>query len=516
MGENNREMDPGRDQEKGLERNREKGLERDQEKKLEYRLSPLWDGSRICGMDVKIMAEDPESKAGEELFKITENLIRYPFTCPKEEIKAVDGQGEIPLHFEKEEEFLICRQRAEAARDTKGDVIVSYRCQFAEALGNPPYDMGYEGSGANGAGTAFLPEFPKSSYEIKVCWDMSAVPEGFTAVSTWGDGDFTIRDASSSLLYSYYYIGSVCRVENENFGFYWYENPNFDGQAIGSWTLCLYEKMAGFFGDEGKSFRVFLRGNYAGQMNGMALPRAFILLYERDKKYGIEDFGGLPDGLLEAYDRDDYKWKNNMLTTLPHEMVHVWTTVPDEPFGNMTWFVEGTAEYYGLLLPYRFGLMSREDALTTLNLRALRYYENPFVQSDDYEPMQRAFGDEELMRVHYGRGFFYLTAVDRDIRLATGGKKCLDDLVLGLLAEYNSEEKMTNELWNQRLSELLGYDSRPAYEAMRRGKTFIPDGTFLGNDIVTRAEQGMTRREHRPCTVFRFEGGIVQGRMKND
>ena len=475
-------------------------------RELEYRLTPLWDGRKIPGMQVNIREDAPEIKKGGKLFTILENLIRYPFTCPREEIVVEDEKGEVPVMFEQEEKFLTRSQAAYVLRDTKGSVVLSYTCHFHEATGNPPYDMGYEGSGANGTGTAFLPEFTADRYRIRLLWDMSKLPEGWEAVTTYGEGGIDIEEASSALLYCYYYIGKICREEKENFGFYWYENPLFDGEAIGKWTMGLYEKMAGFFGDEGKTFRIFMRGNDRGQMNGMALPRSFILLYERDKKYGIDDFAGLPEGLLEEYDRDNYSWHNHMLTTLPHEMVHVWTTVPDEPFGNMTWFVEGTAEYYGLLLPYRFGLMSVKDALTVLNLRALRYYENPFADSDDYEPMQRAFGDSELMRVHYGRGFFYLTAVNRDIRRASENKLCLDDLVMKILECRKSGIEVTNELWNRELSAMLGCDSRPAYEDMRRGRLFVPDGTFLGDNIKVKETEGKTRREHRTCTVFQFAG----------
>lgn len=473
-------------------------------RKLEYRLTPLWDSQRIPGMQVKIREEKPEVKKGGKLFTILENLIRYPFTCPKEEIAVSDESGELPVRFELEENFLTRCQAAYVLRDTEGSIELSYTCHFDEATGNPPYDMGYEGSGANGAGTAFLPDFTAEKYRIELIWDMSGLPQGWEAVTTFGEGGINVEEPSSALLYCYYYIGRICKEEKGNFGFYWYENPLFDGTAIGKWTMGLYERMARFFGDEGKTFRIFMRGNDRGQMNGMALPRSFILLYERDKKYGIEDFGGLPEGLLEEYDREDYNWHNHMLTTLPHEMVHVWTTVPDEPFGNMTWFVEGTAEYYGLLLPYRFGLMSRKDALTVLNLRALRYYENPFVDSNDYEPMQRAFGDSELMRVHYGRGFFYLTSVDRDIRRATENKMCLDDLVIKILEYQKSGKEVTNELWNRELSAMLGEDSRPAYENMRKGHLFVPDGTFLEKDIAVKESEGETRREHRKCTVFQF------------
>ena len=56
--------------------------------------------------------------------------------------------------------------------------------------------------------------------------------------------------------------------------------------------------------------------------------------------------------------------------------MHNWVTLLDEPFGTCTWYVEGMAEFYCLVLPWRFGLASREELLEQLNDRAEQYYEN--------------------------------------------------------------------------------------------------------------------------------------------
>ena len=46
-------------------------------RELEYRLTPLWDGRKIPGMQVNIREDAPEIKKGGKLFTILENLIRY-------------------------------------------------------------------------------------------------------------------------------------------------------------------------------------------------------------------------------------------------------------------------------------------------------------------------------------------------------------------------------------------------------------------------------------------------------
>ena len=48
-------------------------------------------------------------------------------------------------------------------------------------------------------------------------------------------------------------------------------------------------------------------------------------------------------------------------TILAHEMVHNWPQLNDNPYGVTTWYSEGTAEYYSVLLPLRLGLMTDDE-----------------------------------------------------------------------------------------------------------------------------------------------------------
>lgn len=42
-------------------------------------------------------------------------------------------------------------------------------------------------------------------------------------------------------------------------------------------------------------------------------------------------------------------------------MVHNWPQLNDNPYGVTTWYSEGTAEYYSVLLPLRLGLMTDDE-----------------------------------------------------------------------------------------------------------------------------------------------------------
>ena len=66
--------------------------------------------------------------------------------------------------------------------------------------------------------------------------------------------------------------------------------------------------------------------------------------------------------------------KQNLLA---HEMVHNWPHLNDNPYGVTTWYAEGTAEYYSIMIPLRNGLITAAEALAEIQKRTDAYYTNP-------------------------------------------------------------------------------------------------------------------------------------------
>ena len=120
---------------------------------------------------------------------------------------------------------------------------------------------------------------------------------------------------------------------------------------------------------------------------------------------------------------------------LAHEMVHNWPQLNDNPYGVTTWYSEGTAEYYSVLLPLRLGLMTDDEAILELQKRTDAYYSNPTRVLGDEEAAAICWKDRRAQRLVYGRGMIFVINIDIMIRKATNGAHSIDDVVLDIFAE---------------------------------------------------------------------------------
>ena len=202
----------------------------------------------------------------------------------------------------------------------------------------------------------------------------------------------------------------------------------------------LFDYMSGFFHDDGGSYRVFMRKTQSNG-GGTALTRSFMFGYSESKPPTAESLEGL----------------------IAHEMVHNWPALSGD-HADTSWYAEGAAEYYSVLLSYRAGLSTPDEFLKRANERASGYYLNPLQNLSNraadaiyWKPTSRAG------HVPYGRGFMYLAAVDAEIRAHTHNKRSLDDIVLKLLertraaeASSGKEQGPTVADWQELIGKELG------------------------------------------------------------
>src|SRR3546814_4789857 len=81
-----------------------------------------------------------------------------------------------------------------AGRDVRGDVRVRYRTVIDNSVGGILSSIPYvDGPGVSGIGSMLLaiPQFT-GDYRIVVRWDLSGLPAGARAATTYADGDFTL------------------------------------------------------------------------------------------------------------------------------------------------------------------------------------------------------------------------------------------------------------------------------------------------------------------------------------
>ena len=441
---------------------------------LKVTLKPEQNEKKITHMDVNYQIDGLELNKNDNLGYIYPVLASIPMCEFSEEgLQAHDEQGELPL-LTTEEVFEYGKARTwKTTRQSKGKISVTYRVYprvLPENYSSSPYfDLRSEQGGMNGAGVPFIVRLPERTYVIHLHWDLSSMPAGTRGIWCKGEGDVCLTGTPELLAFSYYAVGAVKTWKpplNDNFEFHWIAEPNFDIDAVAGRIFSLYEYFSVFFEDSKAPFKIFARRDpFKKSGGGTALADSFMFGYSAEVI-------PTPDG---------------MQTLMAHEMVHNWPHLDGE-LVDSTWYAEGTAEYYSMVLPYRAGLSSVEKVMEDLQKKAgERYYANPFRTISNQEAVEMSWKDRRTQVIPYGRGLVYILSVNHEIRQVSEGKRCVDDIVLQLLRiEREEGRKPTVEDWLELASRELGRDARPDYEAMSRGELILPDDNWFGGVFTVR------------------------------
>ncbi len=190
-------------------------------------------------------------------------------------------------------------------------------------------------------------------------------------------------------------------------------------------------------------YRVFLRSHPHRGANASAHPASFVMAVNP------------ADPLDEA----------SLYETVAHELVHEWLQL-DGPPEDVTWFVEGAADYYSLVLPLRAGLLGEEDFLRAVNTEARECYANPRRTLTLARAQQLFFTDFFAHRLPYARGMFYLADLDGRLRGATAGRQGVDDVVREVVRTRRAGHRVGVEQWCARVQEVLSEPERPVLQSL--------------------------------------------------
>lgn len=456
-------------------------------KKLDIILTPKLLENKFNKVFVSINLVNLNLKEND--FICNRNLITVgiPFLELSKEFYFEDDLGEITVSKIEEDLQHIKSEKFLTTRDTVGNIKIEYEVILKEVGKNPIFDLGFEDLGMNGSGMTFLPYFAENEYGINLSWNRENLPDNYRTLWSYGENDVKIIGDETTLCETFYYSGDVKSVQKGNCGFHWFEHEGFDGYDIGNFVMELFVKIAEFFKDKGEPYQVF----------GRKLPEN---LTGRNKKGGT----ALKRSFGFVYAKENPPSSNEMKFLFPHEMVHNWARLDDGEFGTCTWYVEGTAEFYSIVLADRFKIISKENLVEQLNKRAKDYYENPRNDISNMEAGRRLFKDSEATLVPYGRGFFYLLNVDEQIRLATNNEKSLDDIVLSILDKTNNGEICGNSTWLSEVKRISGLDISKEFEEMQNGKIFLPKLSCFNTNVEFFETNGTKRETDEPCILYQF------------
>lgn len=415
-------------------------------------LTPMMSGNTVSSMEVAYLLEGLQVKAGEELCQAQLKAVSIP-GCPPENVEARDDNGVLRLTVTQSDPYPYELQHYAVERDTVGAVHIGYtvypRPLLPEDKCGPYFDLRAEEGGASSAGMSFLVDVKGCKGDISLKW---VLPEGCSGVCTLGEGDVQYEGALQTLRQSYFAFGHVKRLNEGDFGFYWLTEPTFDVEAIAAYTKSLFGKMRVFFRDDQTLYRIFMRKDPYKNSGGTALHRSYMFGWNDTQPVSVAD-------------------KQNVLA---HEMVHNWPHLNDHPYGTTSWYSEGTAEFYCVMLPYRMGLIDKETVLKEVQRRTDDYYTNPTRHMENIEAAKICWVDRRAQRLPYGRGFFFLANTDVKIRQATGGKYCIDDVVLAIQEKDRAGVTLGNQVFLDTVKEFSGLDVTEDWEVMRTGGHIVP------------------------------------------
>ena len=434
-------------------------------------LKPHSNGGEVDYVDVSMAIEHPNVAAGATLLRMPLVVASIPTArYDGDAIQARDASGTLPLTQQDAPptSFLSNRDWL-PTRATSGDVTLHYhappRVVTASTRGGPLFDLRDEAGGVQGAGWTFL-AVPVNTepYRIQLHWDLSDMPAGSRGISSLGESDVSVVAPAERLMSTFYFAGAVHSYPPQptgNFAMYWLSEPPFDVVASATMIKKLFGYMSKFFNDDGGAYRVFLRKTPVNG-GGTALTRSFMFGYGASKPPTVESLEGL----------------------IAHEMVHNWPQLSGD-HADTSWYTEGTAEYYSVVLSYRAGLITPDEFLKGVNEHASGYYLNSLQNLTNRGADAIYWKDSRAGHVPYGRGFMYLAAVDAQIRARSGHKRSLDDVVLQLLertraAERGGGKEPTVADWEALIGKELGSRGTRGYEDMVAGKELTPPANAFG------------------------------------
>ena len=328
------------------------------------------------------------------------------------EVRARDASGDLPLVATVEEEDGESWRRWRVGRRTSGSLTVSYLAvpsEDAASPGAPPIDLRREGEAGSGALKSFvaLPPGPSDLAFVLRC-DLAP---GRTAAASSGEGADLANGVRGTgltelddVFLAYGDVGEQHHRDG-NVSVWWLTPPPLEVEAFVERLGATYDVLVDTFAVPAAPYRVFLRSGEHRGITASAHPASFVV----------------------AVHHEDPPSPAMLHETIAHELVHEWVHL-DGLAAEVTWFVEGAADYYSLVVPHRHGLIDDDALARAVKLAARECWASP-LRGSSLAAARQSPSDLWARRLPYGRGLFYLADLDARLRAATSGRTSVDDVV---------------------------------------------------------------------------------------
>ena len=411
------------------------------------------------------------------------------------EVVALDAGGPLELAMTEDRSDATGFQqfrRFAARRNSAGSIEVRYTAAVpppgSPRRSGPPFDLRSEAGGFSGAGYGFLIlPIDEREYDLDLDWDLADMAAGARGVSSLGPGHVRTTGKPERLDGSYVMAGPLGRYPEDAgtkpFNAWWLGSPPFDVARLMAWTERAHAALQTFFRDSNAPpFMMFARAGSIRAAGGAALENSFMI-----------GLGTEPQS------------ESSMHFLLAHEMAHHWIGVLEGRPGATSWYSEGLAEYYKLMLPLRGGLIDPDAFVEELDRSTSRYYTNPRQTIPNDSVAAGFWSDSNVRLVPYQRGLMYFADLDAKLRVASAGQRSLDDVLLAFLDSGRHGVALTAESWTAAVTAELGPRAKTDLDAMFGGAVIVPPPGAFGPCFTRRARR-----------MRRFELGFAEPSFRAD
>lgn len=363
-----------------------------------------------------------------------------------------------------------------AARPVAFPVVVTYRALAPRTVPRgPPFGLYAAYGGVSGAGSGFL-VLPETNVAVTstVHWELSDLPAGSMASTSFGEGDLRLTGAPAQLRQGWIMAGPLGRYPSSGatsrLQAVWLGTPAWDPTEEMQWASRMYEWLATSYRylQPAPPYRVFVRVGTA--RGGTALDSSFMIL-------------------AAPRDSTSTTAARSPRETITHELGHLFVGQVVAPLGVGSWFSEGLNVYYTRLLPMRGGFTSVEQYGREVNAAFHEYWHSPSRNLSADSIVRIGFTDEGVRHMPYVRGSLYFADLDAKIRAHSHGQRSLDVVVRELFERRARGDSITHERWMQTVVREAGRSARDDFEhiILRGDRTLLPASDAFGPCFERRA-----------------------------
>jgi predicted metalloprotease with PDZ domain len=214
-----------------------------------------------------------------------------------------------------------------------------------------------------------------------------------------------------------------------------------------------------------------------------SIPRdRYLFVCDRNpvRSAGCFDYYGLhfASSMILLLDGDLAEAGFPALRLVAHEFFHNWNGEAIRPVDlSLNWFTEGVTQYYALRTLDDLGYLGGKG-LSAEVARIYRqdYLQNPLAGKVSLEEAgQKVLGPKHETELLYDGGLVLAHLIDREIRAATGSRRCLDDVLRDLYRRGDAGHTLLDRpLLLESLRVAGGIDFQARYEAWVRTPSILP------------------------------------------